>query len=62
METRSLIFDIQRTDDAEWLTQLREEAEAGGLYSEDDLAEIGAAIDLRFNQLNLRALSKTKEG
>jgi hypothetical protein len=36
MDPRSLIFEIQRSDDANWLTLLREEAETKGCYSEDD--------------------------
>lgn len=60
MDPRTLIFDIQRTDDTNWLTQLREEVSEDVCYSEDDKAEISEAINLRFNQLNLLALSKNE--
>ena len=55
MDSRSLQFDISRTDDADWLAQLREKVATNECYSDDDRQEISAAIDLRFSQLNLLA-------
>lgn len=60
MDTRTLIFDIQRTDDADWLTHLREDVDDELHYSDEDKAEIHDAINMRFSQLNLLALAKRK--
>ena len=64
MDTSTLIFDIQRTDDRDFLALLREEATDSLIYSEEELAAIYRAIDERFSQLNLLALEKneTTEG
>jgi len=56
----AILFDIQRTDDTEWLNRLREDVEASECYSEADKAEICEAINLRFSQLNLLALEKNQ--
>ena len=58
MDTASLLFDISRTDNTDWLTAQREEVEANECLSDSDRMEIRAAIDERFSHLNRMALTK----
>lgn len=60
MDALSLIAQIQRSDDAEWLRDLREEVADDVELSEADRMEVESAIDRRFSQLNAMAMGETK--
>lgn len=60
MDLRTIIFDVQRTDDREWLRTVREEVTDSLIYSEEELVTIYRAIDERCSQLNLLEMEKQK--
>ena len=64
MDTIAILFDIQRSDDREWLRQLREDVDSpeNDVYSEMEVEEIQGAINNRFSQLNALDLLQEKRG
>lgn len=56
-----MIFDVQRSDDTDWLTEQRERVAEDDCYSEADKIEIQDAINQRFSQLNLLEMQKRSQ-
>lgn len=60
MDTSAIIFDIERSDDIEWLKLLRDEVADSDCYSEADKIEVAEAVRVRCSFLNARAMSSAK--